>query len=88
MKSTGRCFHTQLRAILRASAHGALKIMIPMVSSMEDPVGGKSGWRRPNSRCALNRSRLMKKIPLGIIAGGAVGVMFIIVRCCERGGLL
>ena len=29
-------FHTQLRAILRASAHGALKIMIPMISSMEE----------------------------------------------------
>lgn len=29
-------FHTQLRAILRASAHGSLKIMIPMISSMEE----------------------------------------------------
>lgn len=29
-------FTTQLRAILRASAHGSLKIMIPMISSMEE----------------------------------------------------
>ncbi|MBJ6059647.1 phosphoenolpyruvate--protein phosphotransferase, partial [Salmonella enterica subsp. enterica serovar Derby] len=29
-------FTTQLRSILRASAHGNLKIMIPMISSMEE----------------------------------------------------
>jgi multiphosphoryl transfer protein len=29
-------FTTQLRSILRASAHGSLKIMIPMISSMEE----------------------------------------------------
>ena len=38
-------FTTQLRAILRASAHGSLKIMIPMISSMEDPVGERETCR-------------------------------------------
>ena len=43
-------FTTQLRAILRASAHGSLKIMIPMISSMEE-ILWRAAWRGTYYKC-------------------------------------
>ncbi len=54
-------FTTQLRSILRASAHGSLKIMIPMISSMEEILWVKENWRKPNSNCVTNTFRLMRR---------------------------
>lgn len=54
-------FTTQLRSILRASAHGSLKIMIPMISSMEEILWVKENWRKPNSNYVTNTFRLMRK---------------------------
>jgi fructose-specific PTS system IIA-like component len=49
-------FRTQLRAILRASAHGALKIMIPMISSMEEILWVKERLAEAKQSLRANRS--------------------------------
>lgn len=76
-------FHTQLRAILRASAHGSLKIMIPMISSMEEILWVKD--RLAEARQSLRDEHIPfdEKIPLGIMLE-VPSVMFIIDQCCEE----
>lgn len=59
-------FTTQLRSILRASAHGSLKIMILMISSMEEILWVKENWRKPNSNYVTNTFRLMRRSSLAL----------------------
>lgn len=76
-------FHTQLRSILRASAHGALKIMIPMISSMEEILWVKE--QLADMKQSLREAHIPfdEKIPLGIMLE-VPSVMFIIDQCCEE----
>jgi fructose-specific PTS system IIA-like component len=76
-------FHTQLRAILRASAHGPLKIMIPMISSMEEILWVKE--QLADVRRSLNDDQIPfdASIPLGIMLE-VPSVLFIIDQCCEE----
>ena len=60
-------FKTQLRAALRASAHGPLQIMFPMISSLDD-------WRRAKEFVEHTKEELLSEeksfrhsIPLGIM---------------------
>ncbi|TCW16547.1 fructose-specific PTS system IIA-like component [Raoultella sp. BIGb0138] len=76
-------FRTQLRAILRASAHGSLKIMIPMISSMEEILWVKD--QLADARQSLRDEHIPfdEKIPFGIMLE-VPSVMFIIDQCCEE----
>ncbi|WP_318388550.1 phosphoenolpyruvate--protein phosphotransferase [Enterobacter sp.] len=76
-------FTTQLRAILRASAHGKLKIMIPMISSLEEILWVKE--KLATAKQALREEQIAfdEKIPLGIMLE-VPSVMFIIDQCCEE----
>jgi phosphotransferase system enzyme I (PtsI) len=47
-------FRTQLRALLRASAHGNLKIMFPMIAVLEE-------WRAATAVLAEERSKLLQE---------------------------
>ncbi len=76
-------FHTQLRAILRASAHGALKIMIPMISSMEEILWVKEQLADAKQSLRAEHIPFDEKIPLGIMLE-VPSVMFIIDQCCEE----
>ncbi len=76
-------FHTQLRAILRASAHGALKIMIPMISSMEEILWVKERLAEAKQSLRVEQIPFDEKIPLGIMLE-VPSVMFIIDQCCEE----
>lgn len=76
-------FTTQLRAILRASAHGPLKIMIPMISSMEEILWVKEKIAEAKQQLRHAHIPFDEKIPLGIMLE-VPSVMFIIDQCCEE----
>ena len=76
-------FHTQLRSILRASAHGSLKIMIPMISSMEEILWVKDQLAEVKQKLRNEQIPFDEKIPLGIMLE-VPSVMFIIDQCCEE----
>lgn len=76
-------FHTQLRSILRASAHGALKIMIPMISSVEEILWVKEQLAEVKQQLRSAQIPFDEKIPLGIMLE-VPSVLFIIDRCCEE----
>ena len=76
-------FTTQLRAILRASAHGRLKIMIPMISSMEEILWVKEKLAEAKQQLRSEQIPFDEKIPLGIMLE-VPSVMFIIDQCCEE----
>lgn len=76
-------FITQLRAILRASAHGSLKIMIPMISSMEEILWVKEKVAEAKQQLRSEHVPFDERIPLGIMLE-VPSVMFIIDQCCEE----
>ncbi len=76
-------FHTQLRSILRASAHGSLKIMIPIISSMEEILWVKDQLAEVKQALRAEHIPFDEKIPLGIMLE-VPSVMFIIDQCCEE----
>ncbi|MGR5287834.1 phosphoenolpyruvate--protein phosphotransferase [Vibrio maritimus] len=76
-------FKTQLRAILRASAHGPLKIMIPMISSMEEILWVKDILAEVRQDLRKEQVPFDEKIPLGIMME-VPSVAFIIDQCCEE----
>jgi fructose-specific PTS system IIA-like component len=79
----GALFTTQLRAILRASAHGNLKIMIPMISSMEEILWVKEKLAEAKQQLRAEHVPFDEKIPFGIMLE-VPSVMFIIDQCCEE----
>lgn len=60
-------FMTQLRAMVRASAHGDLRIMIPMVASVQEIREVKKLVARATSDVDLAGHAHAKHIPLGIM---------------------
>ncbi|MDO1722157.1 phosphoenolpyruvate--protein phosphotransferase, partial [Escherichia coli] len=76
-------FTTQLRSILRASAHGSLKIMIPMISSMEEILWVKEKLAEAKQQLRNEHIPFDEKIQLGIMLE-VPSVMFIIGQCCEE----
>lgn len=76
-------FTTQLRSILRASAHGSLKIMIPMISSMEEILWVKEKLAEAKQQLRSEHIPFDEKIQLGIMLE-VPSVMFIIDQCCEE----
>ncbi|MDD7909847.1 phosphoenolpyruvate--protein phosphotransferase [Pseudovibrio exalbescens] len=76
-------FKEQLRSILRASAHGSLKIMIPMISSLEEILWVKDVLAEIRQDLRKEHIPFDEKIPLGIMVE-VPSVAFIIDQCCEE----
>ena len=60
-------FKNQLRAILRASAHGAVRIMFPMLTGMQELVQVAQLLEEAKAELALRKQRFNARIPLGCV---------------------
>ena len=60
-------FKTQLRAILRASAHGALRIMLPMISSLEELRRSKELIAEAKAELRAEGRPFDEALPLGMM---------------------
>ncbi|WCF10106.1 phosphoenolpyruvate--protein phosphotransferase [Paenibacillus thiaminolyticus] len=60
-------FKSQLRAILRASAHGPVAIMIPMISSVEEIISAKAVLEEAKAELRDEGLPFDEKLPVGIM---------------------
>lgn len=60
-------FKTQLRALLRASAHGNLKILIPMISNLDEVLRVKKIIREVKRELTSKNISFKDDVPLGIM---------------------
>src|SRR4030067_1003090 len=60
-------FKTQLRALYRASLKGNLKIMVPMVCSLEEVVQIKKVVKEVKAELRREKIKFNPKVPLGIM---------------------
>ena len=60
-------FKTQVRAILRARTHGHLKIVLPMVSSVDELIDGKELIREVEAELAAGASTQEEPVEVGIM---------------------
>jgi phosphoenolpyruvate-protein phosphotransferase len=58
-------FRTQVRALVRASAHGPLRLMIPMVSTLEEIRWARKIIAEEQARCATESKAFDKKMQIG-----------------------
>src|SRR6185369_13167893 len=59
-------FMTQLRAMVRASAHGDLRIMVPMVASVQELREVRKLLGKAMHECDMAGHRRAPRIPLGM----------------------
>ena len=60
-------FRTQLRALLRASVHGTLKIMFPMISGIEELEQVLTFYNEIRTECDDEGIQFDRNIPIGIM---------------------
>jgi len=60
-------FKTQLRAIYRASAHGSVKIMLPMISQIEEVLRTRDICAEVREELKRDRYKFDENVPLGIM---------------------
>ena len=59
-------FRAQLRAILRASADGNVKMMYPMISGLDELVQANcASWKSARPSCAPRKFRSTRKLEIG-----------------------
>ncbi len=62
-------FRTQLRALLRASAYGSLKVLFPMVSSLDELRLAKAALETVKNELRREEMPFDEKIPVGLLVG-------------------
>ncbi|MDR1658147.1 MAG: phosphoenolpyruvate--protein phosphotransferase [Deltaproteobacteria bacterium] len=70
-------FRTQLRAILRASAFGQVRLMLPMISSLEEIWKTKTLLAETSQELSAEGKAMAEKIPVGIMVEVPAAVMLV-----------
>ncbi len=60
-------FRTQLRALLRASPHGRLKVLLPMVSGIDELRTARAELGRARHELAARGAGVAAQVPLGVM---------------------
>ncbi|MFZ5585742.1 MAG: phosphoenolpyruvate--protein phosphotransferase [Thermodesulfobacteriota bacterium] len=60
-------FKDQLRAILRASAHGAVRVIFPLISGVDELLQAKEILAECRAELAANGQAMSEKLPVGIM---------------------
>jgi phosphotransferase system enzyme I (PtsI) len=60
-------FKTQLRALLRASVYGNLRIMFPLISGIEELEQALGFWEEAKAECAAKNQGYSENIPAGVM---------------------
>lgn len=68
-------FKTQLRAILRASAHGNVQIMFPMITSIEEVMQAKLVLEKVKKDLKTEKIPFDEEIPVGVMIETPAAVM-------------
>lgn len=76
-------FKTQLRSILRASVHGSVKIMVPMISSLQEIIWVKEVLAEVRQELSQEKLDFAENIPLGIMVE-VPSTAFIIDQFCQE----
>jgi len=76
-------FRTQVRALVRASAHGPLKVMIPMVTSLDEVRWAKQVFAEEQQRCAAEGIAFNREMPLGAMIEVPAAAFLIDLLCLE-----
>lgn len=78
-------FRTQLRAIMRASMHGDLRILLPLISDLEELEESKKIVAQVRKELLLHKRKIKEHIPLGcmIEVPSAVMICEAIARECD-----
>jgi len=80
-------FKIQVRAILRARAHGNLKILLPMVSSVDELIEGKELIREVEADLAVGVSNPEEPVEVGIMIE-VPSALLILEDLCDHADLL
>jgi phosphotransferase system enzyme I (PtsI) len=68
-------FKTQLRALLRASVHGNLRIMLPLIVSLDEVKAARALYNEAKKELAEQNIAFKKNIPLGIMVETAAAAL-------------
>ncbi|MDR2097343.1 MAG: phosphoenolpyruvate--protein phosphotransferase [Spirochaetaceae bacterium] len=60
-------FKTQLRAILRASVHGNVRVMFPLISGFAELEQALKIWEEAKAECSAKKQAYKDNIPVGIM---------------------
>lgn len=76
-------FRTQVRALIRASAHGRLKVLIPMVTTPQEVLWAKRVIREEQDRCAAAGIAFDRTMPVGAMIEVPAAAFLLDVLCRE-----
>jgi len=76
-------FRTQIRALVRASAHGVLKILIPMVTTPEEVLWAKQVVREEQERCRAAGAAFDAQMAIGAMIEVPAAAFLLDVLCRE-----